>query len=90
MLCPHFPTAGFVDEQKQFPRQRAAFSVDGLSTVAGSMMGVSPSATYIESASGIRDGGRTGITALTVSFFFGVSLFFVPILCAHSGSDTGY
>lgn len=75
---------GFVDEHKQFPRQLVAFSVDGVGTVAGSLMGTSPIATYIESASGIREGGRTGITALTVSFYFAVSLFFVPILCAPS------
>lgn len=71
---------GFVDEKKQFPRQLVAFSVDGVATVAGSLMGTSPIATYIESASGIRDGGRTGITALAVSFYFAISLFFVPVL----------
>ena len=75
---------GFVDEKKQFPRQQVAFSVDGVATVAGALMGTSPIATYIESASGIREGGRTGITALTVAFYFFVSLFFVPVLCALS------
>lgn len=81
LSCSSAPT-GFVDEQKQFPRQRVAFSVDGIGTVAGSLMGTSPIATYIESASGIREGGRTGLTALTAAFYFMISLFFVPILCA--------
>ena len=74
--------AGFVNEQKQFPRQQLAFVVDGLGTVCGSLMGTSPIATYIESAAGIRDGGRSGITAITCSFYFFVSLFFVPVLSA--------
>jgi adenine/guanine/hypoxanthine permease len=73
--------AGFVNEKKQFPRQQATFVVDGLATVAGSLMGTSPIATYIESAAGIREGGRTGITALTCAFYFFIALFFVPVLC---------
>ena len=76
--------SGFVNEKKQFPRQLYAFAVDGIATVAGSLMGTSPIATYIESASGIREGGRTGITALTVALYFFISLFFVPVLCAPS------
>lgn len=76
--------SGFVNDKKQFPRQLFAFSVDGIATVAGSLMGTSPIATYIESASGIREGGRTGITALTVALYFFISLFFVPVLCAPS------
>lgn len=44
-------------------------------------MGTSPIATYIESAAGIREGGRTGITALTCAFYFFIALFFVPVLC---------
>jgi adenine/guanine/hypoxanthine permease len=70
-----------VNEKKQFPRQQATFVVDGLATVAGSLMGTSPIATYIESAAGIREGGRTGITALTCAFYFFIALFFVPVLC---------
>lgn len=78
--------AGFVDEKKQFPRQQITFVVDGLGTVCGSLMGTSPIATYIESAAGIRDGGRSGITALTCSFYFFVSLFFVPVLSAPASA----
>ena len=73
-----------MNEKKQFPRQQATFVVDGLATVAGSLMGTSPIATYIESAAGIREGGRTGITALTCAFYFFIALFFVPVLCECS------
>lgn len=49
-------------------------------------MGTSPISTYIESAAGIREGGRTGLTALTCAFYFFVSLFFVPVLCEPSAN----
>ncbi|CAK0784105.1 hypothetical protein CVIRNUC_007308 [Coccomyxa viridis] len=71
---------GFMNAKKEFPRQTFAFCVDGLSSIIGSFMGTSPIAAFIESASGIREGGRTGLTALTVSLWFFVSLFFGPVL----------
>lgn len=75
-------SAGFVDEQKNFPRQTFAFCVDGLSSVVGSLMGTSPIAAFIESASGIREGGRTGLTAVCVAAWYFVALFFTPVLGA--------
>ena len=51
--------------------------------MAGSLMGTSPIAAFIESASGIREGGRTGITALCVSAWYFVALFFTPVLGAR-------
>ncbi len=75
--------AGFVNEKKEFPRQTFAFCVDGISSVLGSLMGTSPIAAFIESASGIREGGRTGLTAICVSLWFFVALFFTPVLCEH-------
>jgi AGZA family xanthine/uracil permease-like MFS transporter len=44
---------------------------------------------YIESATGIKDGGRTGLTAITCSFFFFISLFFTPILASIPPYATG-
>ncbi|KAK9811846.1 hypothetical protein WJX72_011125 [[Myrmecia] bisecta] len=73
---------GFLDENKSFPNQTFAFCVDGLSSVIGSLMGTSPITAFVESASGIREGGRTGITALTVGFYFFISLFFTPIFAS--------
>ena len=57
-----------------------AFCVDGLSSVVGSLMGTSPIAAFVESASGIREGGRTGLTSVVTAFWFFVALFFTPIL----------
>ena len=47
-----------MNAKKEFPRQTFAFCVDGLSSIIGSFMGTSPIAAFIESASGIREGGR--------------------------------
>jgi AGZA family xanthine/uracil permease-like MFS transporter len=80
----HTAGAGFVNEKKEFPRQKFAFCVDGLSSVLGSLMGTSPIAAFIESASGIREGGRTGLTAVCVAAWFFVALFFTPVLCASN------
>ena len=72
--------AGFLGPQRQFEKQTFAFCVDGCASVVGSLLGTSPVAAFIESAAGIREGGRTGITALVVSFFMFCSLFFAPVL----------
>ena len=72
-----------MNEKKEFPRQTLAFCVDGVGSVLGSLMGTSPIAAFIESASGIREGGRTGLTAICVSLWFFVALFFTPVLCEH-------
>lgn len=74
--------AGFVDAEGNFPGQYFAFMSDATSIVVGSLLGSSPVTTFIESSTGIREGGRTGITALTVSFYFFLSLFFTPLLAS--------
>lgn len=62
------PPAGFIDEKKKrFPRQTAAFLVDGASISIGACLGTPPLTVYIESAAGIREGARTGISTLMVS-----------------------
>jgi AGZA family xanthine/uracil permease-like MFS transporter len=55
----------------------------------GALLGTSPLTVYIESATGIKDGGRTGITAIMCSFFFFISLFFTPILASIPPYATG-
>ncbi|CAG8620614.1 11078_t:CDS:2, partial [Dentiscutata heterogama] len=70
---------GFLDEDGDFEGSTAAFICDAISISIGSIFGTSPVTTFIESGSGITEGGRTGITSLTVSFFFFISLFFAPI-----------
>lgn len=58
---------GFVNEKGQWPRQLHTMLVDGASIVIGSLLGTSPLTVFAESAVGIREGGRTGITALIVA-----------------------
>ncbi|XP_010248806.1 PREDICTED: adenine/guanine permease AZG2 [Nelumbo nucifera] len=72
----------FIDENGSFEGEYLAYMVDAGSTVVGSALGVSPIATYIESSAGIREGGRTGLTALVVGFYFFLSLFFTPLLAS--------
>jgi len=74
--------AGFVDAKGNFPGQYFAFMSDATAICAGSLLGSSPVTTFIESSTGIREGGRTGITAITVSFYFFLSLFFTPLLAS--------
>ena len=76
----HKPDCSRVGGLQTFERSWIAFSVDGVSSVVGALLGTSPVTCFIESASGIREGGRTGLTALTVAFFFFVALFFSPLL----------
>ncbi|CAG8616688.1 5922_t:CDS:2 [Cetraspora pellucida] len=73
---------GFLDETGDFEGSTAAFICDASSISIGAIFGTSPVTTYIESGSGITEGGRTGITSLTVSFFFFISLFFAPIFAS--------
>lgn len=56
-----FCAAGFINERdNSFPRQLFAFCIDGIAIVIGSLLGCAPLTVVIESASGIREGGRTG------------------------------
>ncbi|KAL6177576.1 hypothetical protein ACLB2K_049102 [Fragaria x ananassa] len=71
---------GFVNDKGGFEGEYLAYLVDAGSTVVGSALGMSPIATYVESSAGLREGGRTGLTAVTVGFCFFLSLFFIPLL----------
>ncbi|XP_054794759.1 adenine/guanine permease AZG1 [Prosopis cineraria] len=74
--------AGFSDEKGGFEGQYFAFMSDATSIVVGSLLGTSPVTAFIESSTGIREGGRTGITALTVAAYFFMALFFTPLLAS--------
>ncbi|KAL5075316.1 hypothetical protein RYX36_014300 [Vicia faba] len=74
--------AGFTDEKGNFEGQYFAFMSDATSIVVGSLLGTSPVTAFIESSTGIREGGRTGITALTVAGYFFMALFFTPLLAS--------
>ncbi|WP_313887343.1 NCS2 family permease [Nodosilinea sp. LEGE 07088] len=74
--------AGYIDENGKFPGVEKAFMADAVGTTAGSVLGTSTVTTYIESASGILEGGRSGFTALVASALFFASVLFIPLLQA--------
>merc|ERR1739844_833092 len=80
---------GLLDENGDFPKSRAAFSTDALATIFGSIFGLSPITSYIESAAGIEVGARTGLTSVFTAFFFFFSIFFAPILASIPAWATG-
>lgn len=71
--------AGLSDKDGNIPRVKQALLSDALGTVAGAMMGTSTVTSFVESTSGVAEGGRTGLTALTVSVYFILSLLFSPV-----------
>lgn len=80
---------GIADENGDFPKSRQAFAVDALATMIGSLFGLSPITSYIESAAGVEAGGKTGLTALFVGFYFFIAIFFAPILSSVPAWATG-
>jgi adenine/guanine/hypoxanthine permease len=71
--------AGLLDEQGRVPRVKQALFADAVGTTAGAVLGTSTVATYIESAAGVAEGGKTGLTAMVTGIFFILSLFFAPL-----------
>jgi AGZA family xanthine/uracil permease-like MFS transporter len=80
---------GVVDEEGNFPKSRAAFSADALATMFGSIFGLSPVTSYIESGSGVEAGSKTGLTACICGFYFFLSIFFAPIIASIPPWATG-
>ena len=74
--------AKLLDEQGRFVNARRALTTDALGTMIGAALGTSPVTAYIESASGIQAGGRTGLTAVVVALLFLLCLFFSPLAAA--------
>ena len=70
---------GMLDKDGKLPGIKGALLSDAVGTVAGSMMGTSTITTFVESSSGIMEGGRTGLTAIFGGLFFVIALFFSPI-----------
>ncbi len=76
------------DENGNFPQMKKALFTDALGTTFGSILGTSSVTSYVESASGVASGGRTGLTAVSVALMFGVSLFLAPLFLMIPASAT--
>ena len=80
--------AGMVDEKGNVDDIDKMFLADSVATVAGACLGTSTTTTYVESASGVGAGGRTGLTAFTVAICFALALFFSPLFLSIPGAAT--
>ena len=80
--------AKIVDEKGNIPHLKQAFMADAIATTAGAVLGTSTTTTYVESASGVAQGGRTGLTAFTIAVCFAVALFFSPLFLSVPGAAT--
>lgn len=74
--------AGMLDKDGKLPRIRPALLSDAIATSAGAVLGTSTTTTFVESASGVGAGGRTGLTAVTTAILFLLSTLFAPIFTA--------
>jgi AGZA family xanthine/uracil permease-like MFS transporter len=74
--------AGLLDENGRLPKAGRALLADSIATILSSLCGTSTVVSYIESASGVEAGGRTGLTALWVAFLMLLSLFLTPLILA--------
>ena len=80
--------AGMVDEKGDMPNMKEALLSDAIGTIAGACTGTSTITTFIESASGVEAGGRTGLTALTTAVLFLACMFLAPIAAIIPGAAT--
>lgn len=80
--------ANMLTPDNKIPRVKEAFMADAIATCAGACFGTSTTTTYVESAAGVAQGGRTGLTAFTVAICFIVALFFSPLFLSIPAAAT--
>lgn len=80
--------AGMVDENGNIPHLKDAFMADAIGTTLGAVLGTSTVTTYVESASGVNVGGRSGLTSFTAATCFALSLFLAPLFLSIPGEAT--
>ena len=80
--------AKLIDEKGHIFRLKHAFMADSIATTVGAILGTSTTTTYVESAAGVTQGGRSGLTALSVAGCFAVSLFFSPLFLSIPAAAT--
>lgn len=74
--------ADMLDKEGKLPRIKGALLADAVATAAGAVFGTTTTTTFVESASGVTEGGRTGLTSVTTAVLFGLALFLSPIFLA--------
>ena len=79
---------GFLDKDGKLPRISGALCADSIATSIGAVLGTSTTTTYVESASGVMAGGKTGLTAVTSAALFALAILFAPIFLAIPGFAT--
>ena len=72
--------SNLLDENGNLPRAKGALMADALATVAGAVMGTSTVTSYVESSSGVAQGGRTGLTSVVTALLFLAAMFFAPLI----------
>ena len=72
--------SGLLDENGNLPRAKGALMADAVATMAGAAMGTSTVTSYVESSSGVAQGGRTGLTSIVVALLFVGAIFFTPLV----------
>jgi AGZA family xanthine/uracil permease-like MFS transporter len=80
--------ANMVDEKGKIYRIKQAFMADAIATTAGAMLGTSTTTTYVESAAGVAQGGRSGLTAFAVAICFAIALLFSPLFLSIPSAAT--
>ncbi|MBL7972079.1 MAG: NCS2 family permease [Prolixibacteraceae bacterium] len=80
--------ANMLDKEGRVPRVKQALMADAIGTTAGAILGTSTVTTYVESAAGVSEGGRTGLTSLTVAVLFFFALFLSPVFLMIPGAAT--
>ena len=80
--------AGLIDDDGQLPQAKPALLADAVGTTVGACLGTSTVTTYVESAAGVAEGGRTGLTALSTAVMFALALFFSPLFILIPGAAT--
>jgi AGZA family xanthine/uracil permease-like MFS transporter len=80
--------ANMMDKNGNIYRVKQAFMADSIATTAGAVLGTSTTTTYVESAAGVAEGGRSGLTAFVVAVCFSVSLFFSPLFLSIPAAAT--
>lgn len=79
---------GMVDKNGRIPRIKQGFMADAIGTTAGALLGTSTVTTFVESASGVGEGGRSGLTAFVISICFLISLVFAPLFLSIPAAAT--